>query len=106
MIETNWFKSLSLVVASFTLSHVIAIVFKVETADDVNWLSISWDHDSSGGSSQRMPAMIECRVGPSGGELTGLPMAAMSSVSVSRSGLVGPVGCMHTGDMYHSKSVS
>ena len=78
-------------VASFTLSHVVAIVLKADTADDVSWLSISWDHESSGGSSQRMLAMIECRVGSSGSKLIGLPMAAMSSVSVSRSGLVEPV---------------
>ena len=83
-------------VANFTLSHVVAIVLKADTADDVSWLSISRDHESSGGSSQRMLAMIECRVGSSGSKLIGLPMAAMLSVSVSRSGLVEPVGWRET----------
>ena len=36
MMETSWVRSLSLVVANFTLSHVMAIVLKADTADDVN----------------------------------------------------------------------
>ena len=40
MIETSWVRSLSLVAASFTLSHVISIVLKADTADGVNLSSI------------------------------------------------------------------
>ena len=85
-------RSLSLVVASFTLSHVMAIVLKVDTADDVNSSSMSWEHASSGGSSQCIPAKIGCIVELNGKKLVGFSMAAMSSGSRSRSGFVEPVG--------------
>ena len=62
MTETSWVRSLSLVVASFTLSHVTTIVLKADTADDVNLSSISQEHDSSGSSSQRIPAKTGCIV--------------------------------------------
>ena len=91
-IETSWVRSLSLVVASFTLSHVIAIVLKAGTAHDVNLSSISCEHDSSGSSSQRIPAKIGCIVGSNGKKLVGFLIVAMSSGSGSRSGFVEPVG--------------
>ena len=91
MIETSWLRFLSLVVAGFTLSHVIVILLKADTADDVNLLSISWEHDSSGSSSQCIPAKIGCIVGSNGKKLVGFLIAAMSSGSGSRSGFVEPV---------------
>ena len=78
MIETRWVRSLSLVVASFTLSHVIAIALKADTADDVNLSSISWEHDSSGGSLQCISANINCIVWSNGKKQVGFSMAAMS----------------------------
>ena len=92
MMETSWLRSLSLVVANFTLSHVMAIVLKADTADDVNLSSMSWEHASSGGSLQRIPAKIGCIVESTGKKLVGFSMAAMSSGSHSRSGFVEPVG--------------
>ena len=69
-------RSLSLVVASFTLSHVMAIVLKADTADDVNLLSMSWEHASNGGSLQHIPAKIGCIVELNGKKLVGFSMAA------------------------------
>ena len=51
--------SLSLVVASLTLSHVTAMVVSVEMVEDVNWASMAVEHDAEGGSVQRMPARNE-----------------------------------------------
>ena len=92
MTETSWVRSLSLVVASFTLSHVIAIVLKADTADDVNLSSILCEDDSSGGSSQLIPAKTGCIAGSNGKKLVGFLIAAMSSGSGRRSGFVEPVG--------------
>ena len=92
MIETSWVRSLSLVVTSLTLSYVIAIVLKADTADDVKLLLISWQHDSSGGSSQCILAKTEYIMGSNGRKLVGFSTAAMSSGSGSRSGSVEPVG--------------
>ena len=92
MIETSWVRSLSLVVASLTLSHVIASVIKADTADDVDMSSMLWEHDSTGGSMQCILATIECILGSNGRKLVGFFMAAMSSGSGSRSGFVEPVG--------------
>ena len=86
MIETSWIRSLSLVVASLTLSHVIAIVLNADTADDVKLLSILWEHDSSGGSSQHIPAKIECIVGSDGRKLV------WSSTAASHQGMVAGLG--------------
>ena len=79
-------------VASLTLSAVIAIVLKADTADDVNLLSILWEHDSSKGSSQHIPAKTECIVGLNGRKPVGFLTAAMSSGSGSRPGFLEPVG--------------
>ena len=92
MIETSWLRSLSLVVAGFTLYHVIVILLKADTADVVNLSSISLEHDSSGSSSQCIPAKTGCIVGSNGKKLVGCLIAAMSSGSGSRSGFVEPVG--------------
>ena len=48
--------SLLLVVA---LSHVTAIVFKVDEADDVSWSSMVMEQILGGGSFWRMPAKSE-----------------------------------------------
>ena len=85
-------RSLSLVVANFTLSHVMVIVLKADTADDVNLSSMLWEHASSGGSLQHIPAKIGCIVESNGKKLVEFSMAAMSSGSHSRSGFVEPVG--------------
>ena len=87
MIATSWVRSLLLAVTSFTPSHVIAIVLKADTADDVNLSLISWEHDSSGSSSHCIPAKIGCIVGSNVKKLVGFSIAAMSSGSGSRFGL-------------------
>ena len=57
MVETSCSNiSWSLVVASLTLSHVIAIVFSAEETDEVSWSSMGKEHDVCEGSLQRIPA--------------------------------------------------
>ena len=57
--ETSWTISLSLVVASLTLSHMTAIVLSADEADDASWSSMAVEHDAGEGSSQQMPARNE-----------------------------------------------
>ena len=64
----------------------------VQCRNDVNLLSILWEHDSSGGSLQHTPAKIESIVGSNGRKLVGFLMAAMSSGSGSKSGFLELVG--------------
>ena len=115
MMETSWTISLSLVVASLTLSHVTAIVLSVEEADDTSWSSMVEEHDVDKGSSQRMPAREERPKGSSGCVTIESLVAATSSGNVSMSGFMGPVGwrdtasatlCFSARDVYHSESIA
>ena len=88
--------SLLLVVASLTLSHVTAIVFKVDEADDVSWSSMAMEQILGGGSFWQMPAKSE-RLGASSCDRAArAAVAAMSSDKTSRSSLVVPVGWRET----------
>ena len=79
----------SLVVASLTLSHVMAIVLSAAEAEEASWSS---ELGVCGGSWQRMPARRRCPGLLKGNCAVYSVVAATSSGSSILSGLVDPVG--------------
>jgi hypothetical protein len=59
MMDTTLFFISSLMVASFTLSHLVAIVFMVDEADDASSASMVW---LDGVSLERIQAGVSVRV--------------------------------------------
>jgi hypothetical protein len=92
-VDRSWFIVGSLVVASFTLSHVMARLPRVDEADR----AISESIGGLGGVSvQRIPDKMQrpCLVSRNG--MLESPVNAMSSWSTSMSGFGGPVGWRET----------
>ena len=83
----------SLVVASFTLSQVTAMVLRVDEADDASSSSRLDEHESCGGSWMRMFARNGCPIRSTGRCVS---VAATSSGSVNMSGFAVPVGWRET----------
>ena len=79
--------------ASLTLSHVTAIVFNADEADEASWSSMVMEQVPGCGSVWRMPAKKERPELSNCGRAARVAVAAaMSSGKTSRSGLVVPVG--------------
>lgn len=86
---------LSLTVATFTLSHVIAGVYSTDEAE-ASWSLIVREHDACVGSSWWMCSRNEHWYGSSGGGVDESLVVAMSSSRISISGVFGPVGWWDT----------